>query len=103
MPRSRNLGPRALRPRNNDFYEKMISKMSVFEKGSRILESRGTGLGGRRGMPRSRNLGSKAPRPGNVDLYKKMMSKRSFFERGSRILESRGPELEEGGCPDPGI
>ena len=87
MPRSRNLGLGAPRPGNDDLYKKMISKISLFEKGGRILESRGPG--GR--VPRSRNLGPGAPRPGNVDLYKKMISKMSLFERGGRILESRGP------------
>ena len=43
MPRSRNLGPGAPGPGNDDLYKKMISKMSLFERGSRILESRGPG------------------------------------------------------------
>ena len=39
MPRSRDLG--APRPGNGDLYKKTISKMSLFERGDRILESRG--------------------------------------------------------------
>ena len=46
VPRSRNLGPGAFRPGNNDLYKKMISKISVSERGSRILESKGPGLEG---------------------------------------------------------
>jgi hypothetical protein len=49
MPRSWNLGSKAPRPGNVDLYKKMMSKKSFFERGSRILESRGPGLekGGR--------------------------------------------------------
>ena len=46
MPRSRNLGSGAPRPGNVDLYNKMISKIIFFERGSRILESGGEGLGG---------------------------------------------------------
>ena len=34
VPRSRNLGPGAPRPGNVDLYKKMISKMSLFERGA---------------------------------------------------------------------
>ena len=44
MPGSRNLGPGAPRPGNVDLYKKMISKMGLFERVGRILESRGPGL-----------------------------------------------------------
>ena len=79
MPRSRNLGPGAPRPGNVDLYKKMISKISLFERGGRILESRGPGGRGE-GVPRSRNLGPEAPRPGNVDLNKKVIKKKRFRE-----------------------
>ena len=49
MSRSRNLGLDALRRGNSDLYKKMISKISVFERGSRMLESRGPGIVGGRG------------------------------------------------------
>ena len=90
VPRSRNLGLGAPRPGIDDLYKEMISKISLFERGSRILESRGPGRRGER-VPRSRNLGPEAPRPGNDDLNRKVIRKRSVLERGGRILESRGP------------
>ena len=46
MPRSRNLGSEAPRPGNVDLYNKMISKINFFERGSRIQESGGERLEG---------------------------------------------------------
>ena len=46
VPRSRNLGPGAPRPGNVDLYKKMISKMSLFERGAESWNLRVQGGGG---------------------------------------------------------
>ena len=46
MPRSWNLSSGAPRPGNVDLYNKMISKINFFERGSRIQESGGERLEG---------------------------------------------------------
>ena len=101
MPRSRNLDPEAPRPGNVDLNRKMIRKMNVLDRGSRILESKGPGGGGKR--PRSRNLGPEAPRPGNVDLNRKIIRKRNVLESPlaytSAPLADRGAPLTYASAP----